>query len=52
MGSIGSWGEPAALNSQLAAPSFASWRQGTTLDGGEWLTPSRERPGKTARRRS
>jgi len=29
----------AALNSLLAAPSFASWRQGTTLDIGEWLTP-------------
>ena len=29
----------AALNSLLAAPSFASWRQGTTLDMGEWLTP-------------
>lgn len=29
----------AALNSLLAAPSFASWRQGTTLDVGEWLTP-------------
>ena len=37
----------AALNSLLAAPSFASWRQGTTLDVGEWLTPSREQPGKT-----
>ena len=36
-----------ALNSLLAAPSFASWRQGTTLDVGEWLTPSREQPGKT-----
>lgn len=29
----------AALNSLLAAPSFASWRQGTTLDVGEWLAP-------------
>jgi len=29
----------AALNSLLAAPSFASWRQGTTLDIGEWLSP-------------
>jgi hypothetical protein len=27
----------AALNSLLAAPSFASWRQGTTLDVGDWL---------------
>src|SRR6187549_1991426 len=34
----------AALNSLLAAPSFASWRQGTTLDIGEWLTP---KAGKT-----
>jgi len=32
----------AALNSLLAAPSFASWRQGTTLDVGEWLTPSED----------
>jgi len=30
----------AALNSLLAAPSFASWRQGTTLDVGEWLSPN------------
>ena len=37
----------AALNSLLAAPSFASWRQGTTLDVGEWLTRSPEQPGKT-----
>ena len=29
----------AALNSLLAAPSFASWRQGTTLDIADWLTP-------------
>src|SRR6478736_5625511 len=29
----------AALNSLLAAPSFAGWRQGTTLDVGEWLKP-------------
>jgi hypothetical protein len=28
----------AALNSLLAAPSFASWRQGTTLDIAEWVT--------------
>jgi len=34
----------AALNSLLAAPSFASWRQGTTLDVREWLKP---REGKT-----
>jgi len=33
----------AALNSLLAAPSFASWRQGTTLDVGEWLTPKDKR---------
>jgi hypothetical protein len=29
----------AALNSLLASPSFAAWRQGTTLDIAEWLTP-------------
>ena len=29
-----------ALNSLLAAPSFASWRQGTALDIGEWLRPA------------
>jgi hypothetical protein len=29
----------AALNTLLASPSFASWRQGATLDVGEWLTP-------------
>ncbi|MEO6601364.1 MAG: helicase HerA-like domain-containing protein [Polyangiaceae bacterium] len=34
----------AALNSLLAAPTFAQWRQGATLDVGEWLTP---RAGKT-----
>jgi hypothetical protein len=33
----------AALNSLLAAPSLASWRQGTTLDVGEWLTPKDHR---------
>jgi len=37
----------AALNSLLAAPSFASWRQGTSLDVGESLPPSRDRPNKT-----
>jgi hypothetical protein len=30
----------AALNALLASPTFASWRQGTTLDIGSWLTPS------------
>src|SRR6185436_16455216 len=34
----------AALNTLLASPTFASWRTGTTLDIGEWLTP---RAGKT-----
>jgi hypothetical protein len=34
----------AALNTLLASPSFASWREGATLDVGEWLTP---REGKT-----
>jgi hypothetical protein len=29
----------AALNSLLASPTFASWRQGTTLDVGEWVKP-------------
>jgi hypothetical protein len=29
----------AGLNSLLASPTFASWRQGTTLDVAEWLTP-------------
>jgi DNA helicase HerA-like ATPase len=29
----------AALNTLLASPTFASWRQGTTLDVGAWLTP-------------
>ena len=33
-----------ALNTLLASPTFASWRQGATLDVGEWLTP---REGKT-----
>jgi hypothetical protein len=34
----------AALNTLLASPTFASWRQGATLDVGEWLTP---KDGKT-----
>jgi DNA helicase HerA-like ATPase len=34
----------AALNTLLASPSFASWREGATLDIGAWLTP---RDGKT-----
>src|SRR5512145_1189403 len=34
----------AALNTLLASPSFASWREGATLDIGEWLKP---RKGKT-----
>jgi len=29
----------AALNTLLASPTFSSWRQGTGLDIGEWLTP-------------
>jgi hypothetical protein len=28
----------AALNTLLASPTFASWRQGATLDVGEWLS--------------
>jgi len=34
----------AALNSLLASPTFSSWRQGTSLDVGSWLTP---RDGRT-----
>jgi hypothetical protein len=30
----------AALNTLLASPTFASWREGATLDVGEWLTPT------------
>jgi hypothetical protein len=33
----------AALNTLLASPTFASWRQGTTLDIGAWLTPKGSR---------
>lgn len=29
----------AALNTLLASPSFATWRQGTTLDIAQWLRP-------------
>jgi hypothetical protein len=29
----------AALNTLLASPTFASWREGATLDVGEWMTP-------------
>ncbi|HKO92443.1 MAG TPA: hypothetical protein VJU61_14880, partial [Polyangiaceae bacterium] len=29
----------AALNTLLASPTFASWRQGATLDVQQWLTP-------------
>ena len=29
----------AALNNLLASPTFASWRQGATLDVGAWLEP-------------
>ena len=29
----------AALNNLLASPTFASWRQGATLDVGSWLEP-------------
>ena len=34
----------AALNTLLASPTFASWRQGVSLDVREWLTP---RDGRT-----
>jgi hypothetical protein len=30
----------ASLNSLLAAPSFAAWREGATLDLDKWLTPT------------
>jgi hypothetical protein len=33
----------AALNTLLASPTFASWRQGTTLDIGAWMTPQEGR---------
>jgi hypothetical protein len=33
----------AALNTLLASPTFASWRQGATLDIAAWLTPSEGR---------
>jgi hypothetical protein len=29
----------AAINALLASPTFASWRQGATLDIGEWMAP-------------
>ena len=31
-----------ALNALLASPTFASWREGATLDVGEWMTPTRD----------
>jgi Helicase HerA, central domain len=33
----------AALNTLLASPTFATWRQGTTLDVGAWMTPVADR---------
>jgi hypothetical protein len=33
----------AALNTLLASPTFASWRQGATLDIGAWLAPQQGR---------
>jgi hypothetical protein len=33
----------AKLNTLLASPSFASWREGTPLDVGEWLAPKNGR---------
>jgi len=33
----------AAVNSLLASPSFAQWRQGATLDVGSWLRPENGR---------
>ena len=36
----------AALNTLLASPTFASWRQGATLDVGSWLAPTRSEGGE------
>ncbi|MEO7034762.1 MAG: ATP-binding protein, partial [Polyangiaceae bacterium] len=33
----------AALNTLLASPTFAAWREGAGLDVGEWLTPKNGR---------
>jgi hypothetical protein len=33
----------AALNTLLASPTFASWRQGASLDVAAWMTPTDER---------
>ena len=41
----------AALNTLLASPTFASWRQGATLDVGEWLTPKRRPHARRHRQR-
>ncbi len=37
----------AALNTLLAAPTFASWRKGLTLDIGEWMQPVDGRRART-----
>jgi hypothetical protein len=37
----------AALNTLLASPTFASWRQGATLDVGSWLSPHPGEPTST-----
>ncbi|MEN9580187.1 MAG: hypothetical protein RJA70_3196 [Pseudomonadota bacterium] len=42
----------AALNSLLASPSFATWRQGATLDIDAWLRPSESPIGQPSRRRA
>ncbi len=39
----------ASLNSLLAAPSFAAWREGATLDLDKWLTPTAAAPGQLRR---
>jgi hypothetical protein len=39
----------AALNSLLASPTFGTWREGATLDVGEWLTPEARSVGGRAR---
>lgn len=41
----------AALNSLLASPNFANWRQGTSIDLEAWLTPRNGRDSSTTPRR-
>jgi hypothetical protein len=39
----------AALNGLLASPTFGTWREGATLDVGDWLTPRANNAGDRAR---